>query len=84
METLEQKFPDGKGLKCLLLDACYDEDDDDEKNAFKTSMRILWNHLDRAKPLQTVKVQEVATESKQLKKLIEEKDNMLKAIEEKK
>ena len=47
-------------------------------------MERLWDMLDQAPDLPTVRVQKVETESRQLKNKIEEKDQMIKAIEDKK
>ena len=71
-------------MKCLLLDSCYDDTDEDEKEAYDTSMERLWDMLDQAPSLPTVRVQNVETESRMLKNKIEEKEKMMKAIEEKK
>ena len=83
LATLQSKFPKGRGLKCLLLDSCYDDTDEEENEAYDTSMERLWDLLDQAPYLPTVKVQQVETESRQLKNKIEEKENMIKVIEEK-
>ena len=83
LATLQSKFPKGRGLKCLLLDSCYDDTDEDEKEAYDASMERLWDLLDQAPSLPTVRVQKVETESRQLKNKIEEKEKMVKAIEEK-
>ena len=71
-------------MKCLLLDSCYDDTDEEEKEAFDTSMKELWDLLTKAKSLPTKQVQKVETESLQLKQKIAEKEEMLQAIEEKK
>ena len=47
-------------------------------------MERLWDMLDLAPSLPTVRVQKVETESRQLKNKIEEKEKMMKAIEDKK
>ena len=83
LETLKNKFPNSRGLSYLLMDACYDEDDDDEKDSFNGAMSKMWNLVDKAGGLPTRKVQQVETESKKLKNDIEKKDKMLKAIDEK-
>ena len=83
LATLQSKFPRGKGMKCLSLDSCYDDTDENEKKAYDTSMEWLWYLLDQAPSLPTVKVQQVETESRQLKNMIEEKEEMVKAIKEK-
>ena len=71
-------------MKFLLLDSCYDDTDDEEKEAYDTSMEELWDLLEQANSLPTDKVKKVETESRQLKQKIEEKEKMMKAIEEKK
>ena len=63
--TLQAKFPKGRGLKCLLLDSCVDDIDEDEKEAYNSAMERLWDLLDQAPPLSTVQVQKVQTESRQ-------------------
>ena len=68
-------------MKCLLLDSCYDEDDEDEKEAYERAMERLWDLLDQAPNLPTVSLQKVETESKQLKSQIEEKEKMMKSLE---
>ena len=65
------------------MDACYDEDDDDEKDAFNGAMNEMWTFIEKSGPLPTTRVQQVETESKKLKNDIEKKDQMLKAIDEK-
>ena len=47
-------------------------------------MERLWDLLDQAPSLPTIRVQEVETESRQLKNKIEEKEKMMKSIEDKK
>ena len=69
-------------MKCLLLDSCYDEDDDDEKEAFDSAIERLWDLMDQAPDLPTVRVQMVETESRKLKNRIEEKEKMMKVIED--
>ena len=82
LKTLESKFPEGKGLKYLILDSCYDDEDEDEKGAFDSAMERLWDLLDQAPPLPTTKVQQIETESKQLKRKIEEKDQIMNDLME--
>ena len=52
--------------------------------AYDNSMERLWDMLDLAPSLPTSRVQKVETESRQLKNKVEEKEKMMKAIEEKK
>ena len=83
LATLQNKFPKGKGMKFLLLDSCYEKEYDDEKEAYDSSMERLWELLDKAPGLPTIKVQMVETEYRELKKKIEEKEKMIKDIEDK-
>ena len=62
--TLKKKFPKGKGMQFLFLDSCHDDEDEDEKKAYDTSMERLYDLLEKAKRLPTVKVQKVETESR--------------------
>ena len=71
-------------MKHLLMDACFDEDDDDEKMAFESAMENLWILLSQSAALPTTQVKKVESESKKLKNQIEEKEKMLKVIEQKK
>ena len=80
---MEKEFDHGGNLEYLLLDACYDEEDGDEKDCFDSSMAALWNLLKKAKDLPTIHVREVETESKQLKRQLEEKEKNLKMLEDK-
>ena len=45
-------------------------------------MERLWDLLDRAPPLLTVEVQKVETESRQLKNQIDEKEKMMKVLQD--
>ena len=81
--TLQAKFPNGTGLQYMLLDALYDQDDEDERVAFENGMEAIWSLLDQAPPLPTSQVQQVETESKKLKDKIAEKEELLAAIENK-
>ena len=79
---MENKFPKGAGLKYVLMDACYEVDDDDEKESFQSAMETIWTLLEYSEDLPTTKVQEVETESKALKRKLEEKENLLHELEE--
>ena len=77
MELAKGKGKDGNGY--VFLDACYDEDDADEK---KYAMDELYNvHLDAA-GLITSKMKEVETKTGALKREIAEKEKAGKAAEE--
>ena len=70
IELVENQFPNSrqKGLKFLYLDALYDPIDDNETNAFQTSISALGNMLVKSPPLQT----EVETQSQELKRKMKE------------
>ena len=69
-------------MKFLLLDSCYENTDEDEKEAYNRAMERLWDLLDRAPSLPTVEVQKVETESRQLKNQIDEKEKMMKVLQD--
>ena len=83
LEILQRKFPKGRGMKHLLMDACYDEDDDDEKTAFETALESLWLLLTQSSPLPTTEVKKVESESKKLQNQIKEKEEMLEMVKQK-
>ena len=83
LKTLEKEFPKGGGLDYLSMDACYDRDGGEEELAFKSSMDKLWERLNNARALPTYNVRKVETESKKLKNMLEEKDNLIKQMDDK-
>ena len=62
MKVVEGKFDSAKGkdIKYMFLDACYDEDDDDEKEAFDKSMEELLELLEKFDGLETPKINDKA------------------------
>ena len=82
---VEEKFPNAAGgLKYLYLDACFDETDDLETNAFEDSMEKLYQQLDSAPRLATSKVNEkVSSENAKLKAKIEESQQQMEEAKEK-
>ena len=78
IKTVEDEFPDGKGLDYLIMDALFDEEDDDEKNAYEEASKRLWNKIKAAGRLQTENVRKVESEHKKLKMEIEKKDKAMK------
>ena len=78
IQTVEDKFSFGKGLDYLIMDACFDEEDDDEKRAFEEALERLWNKIKAAGRLQTENVRKVESEHKKLKMEIEKKDKAMK------
>ena len=81
LKHLETKFPEGFGLKYLLLDAWYDDDDEVEKKAFDQGMDDLWTMIASAPNLPTDRMKTAETKSKQMEKALQE---MKKRYEEEK
>ena len=72
IKVVEDKFPEvkSKHLQYLFLDACFDEVNEDEKEAFTTAMESLWKMLDDHKdglPTTTVN-QKVESEHGKIKR----------------
>merc|ERR1719220_1808775 len=83
VKEVEKKFPNGAGLQYLFLDACYDEEDENEEAAFKASMGDLYEMLTKAPKLQTFDVNEkVNSEHGKLKKRIEESEQLGQMLRE--
>jgi len=83
VKEVEKKFPNGRGLQFLFLDACYDDEDEDEDAAFKTSMDSLYQMLTTAPKLHTFDVNEkVNSEHGKLKKRIEESEKQGQMLRE--
>ena len=78
IRTVEDEFPDGKGLEYLIMDACFDEDDDYESSAFENASKKLWEKIRKSERLQTVNVKMVESENKKLKKEIAKKEEAMK------
>lgn len=79
LKVVQGKFPNGVGLNYLFLDACFDEDDEEEEKAFQEAMENLYSKVDGATPLPTSKVNEnVQSEHGKLKRELEarEKDTV--------
>lgn len=59
-----------KNLQFLFLDSCFDEEDDDEKEAFDTAVCLLKDLIFSSRDLPTNRMEAVATENqKMIKKL---------------
>ena len=81
IETVGKKFPKGKGLRYLHLDAWHQDFDQHEIDCFDNAMSDLYDMLCNADKLETELVQKVETEHAKLKKTIAEKDKQLLEIE---
>ena len=81
LKVLEEEFPAGGGLDYLLMDACYDDEDQEEKDAFMGSMFKLWEKLKVCPGLPTEQVRKVETEHKKLRLMVEHKNDLLERIE---
>ena len=64
IQVVESKFDSAKGrdIKYMYLDACYDEDDDDSREAFDNSMEELYNLLEAFEGLETPTINQQACE----------------------
>ena len=80
---MNQKFPRSGGMRYLMIDSCYDWEDDEERIAFDTSMESLWVTLETSPPLTTNNVKQVETDNKKLKDQIQAKETMLQEIRQK-
>ena len=86
-KEVEKRFPNSSGgLKYLFLDACYDEDIQEESNHFQESMEELYTMLNSAPKLATSSVNKnVQTENARLqnamRKYEEEQEDARKEIE---
>ena len=81
LKEVEKKFPKGAGLQHLFLDACFDDEDEDE--AFQLGMDNLFDMLTKAPKLNTVDVTEnVKSEHGKLKKRIRESEEKVKMLRE--
>ena len=82
IKVIQEKFSKtmGKSLPYLFLDACYDEQDEDEEKAFKEAMDKLYHMVtghEYDSGLPTSKFEEVDTEDSKLKKALDEKEREL-------
>jgi len=77
MKVVEDKFPQvkNKGLKHLFLDACFDDNDEEEEEAFNKAMEDLYILLDGMTGLETSKVNDkVESEHGKLKRELENRE----------
>ena len=81
ISSVQEKFSNGRGLKYIILDACRDVGNREEEEIFQKGMRDLWQLVERASPLPTVDVKKVETESRKLKRQMEEREKQLAEVE---
>ena len=60
------------------MDACFDEDDEDECEAFEEASERLWDKIKKADRLFTHNVRMVESENRKLKRQIEKKEAAMK------
>merc|ERR1712180_328759 len=76
LKVVESKFRKGGCLNYLFLDACYDEEDEEEEAAFKEAMENLYIMVEEAPKLPTSQVNEkVESENGKLKRQLAEREN---------
>ncbi|XP_023326712.1 uncharacterized protein LOC111700126 [Eurytemora carolleeae] len=83
MRVVEEKFPSGKGLKYLHMDACYDKDDNVENAAFLEALGTLRKSLEDNPGLTTASIRRVETENETLRRKIKEQEQWRKEAEDK-
>ena len=81
IRSVQDKFPRGKGLKYLIVDSCRDTSNREEEEAFQKAMQELWKLVERAPPFNTEDMKKLETESRKLKREIEEKEKRLAEME---
>jgi len=75
LKVVESKFLKGGSLNYLFLDACYDEEDEEEEAAFKEAMENLYTMVEKAPKLPTSQVNEnVESENGKLKRHLAERE----------
>jgi len=75
LKVVESKFRKGGCLNYLFLDACYDEEDEEEIAAFKETMDNLYIMVEEAPKLPTSQVNEkVESENGKLKRQLAERE----------
>ena len=83
MKVVESKFESARGrnIKYMYLDACFVEDEDDEKEAFDKAMEELYKLIEAHKGLETNTIdKDVQTEHKKIKKQLEEREKAKQEI----
>jgi len=87
LKVVEGKFPKGGGLQYMYLDACYDEEDEEEEASFKQAMERLYTMVENFPKLPTSQVNEkVESDHGKLKRELaareKDKEEFNKKIEE--
>ena len=81
VQELGKHFPKAKGLKYLIVDACRNQENPEDNQAFDKGVRDIWQQLEKAPRLPTENVKNVETEHRKLKREIEQKENRMKEME---
>ena len=82
LKEIEKRFHKGINLKYLYLDACYDAEDGEERNALKSGLEQLYQELNSSPNLATLHVRQVETTSAALKRQIAQKEEDRRRAEE--
>ena len=82
LKEIEERFHKGIELKYLYLDACYDAEDVEERNALESGLEQLYQELNSSPNLATLHVRQVETTSAALKRQIAQKEEDRRKAEE--
>ena len=78
VREIKKHFPECTSLPVLFLDACFDEEDEQENKHFNESIEKLYEKLESSKNLPTSSiVEDVSTENAKLKAALVEKETAL-------
>ena len=81
IQELGKHFPKAKGLNYLIVDACRNQENPEDNQAFDEGVRDIWQQLEKAPGLPTENVRNVETEHRKLKREIEQKDKQMKEMD---
>ena len=81
IKELGKHFPKAKGLKYLIVDACRNQENPEDNQAFDRGVRDIWQLLEKAPRLPTESAKNVETEYRKLKSEIEQKENQMKEMQ---
>ena len=81
IQGLGKHFPKAKGLKHLIVNACRNQENSEDVQAFDKGIRDIWQQLEKAPRLPTENFKNVETEHRKLKREIEQKEKQMKEME---